>query len=155
LMYRGTCDSWIDTLNTTGEGEGLPSPPPSQAVHSISIFNHPAILLEFDSPESKVLCTDLCNGNPQLLYEISPKAWICPSAYMVIFHFVPCNGEFNPSDSAHLHNIECDNDLPANLINAVLWCKHPDKHTPNQATATLKVACSTPNSPNRLLTGHI
>ena len=135
-MFNG----WIETINTTGEGEGLPLP---------------AILLEFNAPESKALFTDLCNDNLQLLYKISPKARIHPRAYMVIFCFVPCNGEFDPSDSAHLHNIERDNDLLANSINAASWCKCPDKHSPNQATATLKLACSTPDSANHLLTGHI
>ena len=113
------------------------------------------ILLEFDSPESKASFADLCSDNPQLLHEISPKARICLHAYTVIFHFVPCNGTFNSSNNNHLQNIERDNDLPVNSIHTASWCKCPDKHSPNQATAMLKVACSSPDSANRLLTSRI
>ena len=73
----------------------------------------------------------------------------------MIFRFVPCNGTFDPSDNAHLRNIERDNDLPTNSILTASWCKRPDKRSPNQSTATLKVACSSPDLANRFLTGQI
>ena len=38
---------------------------------------------------------------------------------------------------------------------AASWCKRPDKRSPNQTTATLKVACANPDVANCLLTGHI
>ena len=81
----------------TGEGEVLPTP--SWAVHSVSIFDPPSILLEFNSPEVKSFFADLCNDNPQLLHKISPKAQICPWAYMVIFPFISCNGTLTPATS--------------------------------------------------------
>ena len=113
--FRQLFNGWLDVHNTE-EGEDLPPPAPSRAVRSVSIFDRPAILWEFDSPESKALFTDLCNDNPNLLLKIGPKARFRPRAYTVIFRFVPCNGMFDPSDNAHLRNIERDNDLPTNSI---------------------------------------
>ena len=40
-------------------------------------------------------------------------------------------------------------------IAAASWCKHPDRRSPGQTTATLKVTCANPDVANRLLTGHI
>jgi hypothetical protein len=40
-------------------------------------------------------------------------------------------------------------------IASASWCKRPEKRSPNQATASLKVACVNPETANRLLTGHI
>ena len=153
---RQKFNGWIDSLNASDGGDDPPPPPaPSRAIRSVAIFDRPSILLEFNSPESKLMFTDLCNDNPQLLLEVGHKARIRPRAYSVIFRFVPCNGGFNPSDSTHLRNIERDNDLPNRSIISASWCKRPDRHAPNQATATLKVACSTPDSANQLLTGRI
>ena len=87
--------------------------------------------------------------------KLNPKAHIRPRTYAVIFRFVPCNGPFDPSSDEHLCNIENENDLPANSITAASWCKHPDRRSPNQTTATLKVACSNPDAANQMLTGHI
>ena len=94
-------------------------------------------------------------SNSFLLSELSPKACIRPHTYAVIFRFVPCNGTFDPSLDDSLRTIEKENDLPTNAIIAASWCKHPDRRSPNQTTATLKVACANPDVANRLLTGHI
>jgi hypothetical protein len=139
----------------TGEGKGLLPPAPSRAVCSVSIFDRPLILLEFDSPKSKTFFADLCNDNPHRLQEISPKAQIRPQAYTVIYTSSLAMGTSTPATNAHLQNIKHDNDLSSMSILTASWCKHPDKHAPNQATATLKVACSSPDSANRLLTGRI
>ena len=88
-------NGWLVALNTEG-GNG-PPPAPSRAVRSVSIFDRPAILLEFDSPESKISFANLCSDNPQLLHEIGPKARIRPCAYVVIFCFIPCNGRLTPA----------------------------------------------------------
>ena len=93
--------------------------------------------------------------NTFLLSEIGPKAHICPHTFNVIFRFVPCQGQFDPSNSAHLRNIERENDLVDSSIASASWSKHPEKRSPNQSTATLKVACLNPEAANQLLTGCI
>ena len=97
----------------------------------------------------------MLDKNDFLLRKLNPKARIRPRTYAVIFRFVPCNGPFDPSSDEHLRNVEIENDLPANSIIAASWCKRPDKRSPNQTTATLKVACSSPDTANQMLTGRI
>ena len=80
---RKLFNGWIDAHNvqeSSGTGTSSPPPPPapSRVVQNVSIFNRPAMLLEFDSPKSKSLFSDLCDKNPTLLNEISQKARICP-----------------------------------------------------------------------------
>jgi hypothetical protein len=113
------------------------------------------MLLEFESVATEDNFVKLCADNANLLAEINPKARIRPRTFATIFHCIPCKGQFDPSISDHLRNIERENDLPANSIVSASWCKHPEKRSPNQTTATLKVMCSNPESANLLITGRI
>jgi hypothetical protein len=152
---RQLFNGWNDSVEPTETAEGQPPPAPSRAVRNVSIFDRPAMLLEFDSAESKIKFANMIDKNDFLLNEISPKARVCPWTYAVIFRFVPCTGSFDPSLGEHLRNIERENDLPVNSIAAASWCKRPDRRSPNQTTATLKVTCFNPDIANRLLTGRI
>ena len=95
------------------------------------------------------------NKDTLLLNEVNPRPCIRPHTYAVIFHFVPCDGSFNPSLDSHLQDLEKETNLPMNSIAAASWCKHPDRRSPSQTTATLKVACISPDVANHLLTGWI
>ena len=152
---RQLFNGWIDKTNTPDVTDGQPLNGPTRAVRSVSIFDRPSMLLEFDTVDSKIQFVDMIDKNPALLAELSPRAHIRPCTYAVIFHFVPCNGPFDPNVDEHLRNIENENDLPANSIMAALWCKRPDRRSPSQTTATLKVACTNPDIANHLLTGRI
>ena len=148
-------NGWIDKGNSSDVTDGQPPNGPTRAVRSVSIFDRPSILLEFDTADSKIQFVDMINKNPALLAELNPRTRIRPRTYSVIFCFVPCNGPFDPNADEHLRNIENDNDLPANSIVAASWCKRPDRRSPSQTTATLKVACTNPDIANHLLTGRI
>jgi hypothetical protein len=150
---RKTFNDWIDKDTTAPEGE-IP-PPPSRAICSVSIFDRPALLLEFESTASKDSFVKLCDKNPLLLQEIGPKARIRPRTFPIIFRFVPCSGLFDPNNDSHLRNIERENDLVDGSIVSATWCKRPEKRSHNQTTATLKVACLNPETANKLLTGRI
>ena len=145
-------NKWIDNASTSPEGVAHP---PSRAIRSVAIFERPAMLLEFESSDAKDNFAVICANNPSLLSVINPKARIRPCTYAIICRFVPCLGQFDPSIDDHLRNIERENDLSVGSITAASWCKRPDKRAPNQSTATLKVACSNPETANRLLTGRI
>ena len=86
---------------------------------------------------------------------ISPSARIRPRTYPVIFQFVPCNGPFDPYVPEHLRELERENDLKANTISSATWCKRPEKRSPGQTSATLRVQCSDPQTANYLLKEHI
>jgi hypothetical protein len=150
---RQLFNDWIDNHTATPEGED--PPPPSRAIRSVAIFDRPALLLEFESAASKNSFVELCDKNAYLLSEIGPKARIRPRTFSIIFRFVPCKGQFDPSNSDHLRSIERENDLAEGSIASASWCKRPEKRSPNQATATLKVACSNAETANQLLTTRI
>ena len=152
---RQLFNDWVDATAAAEVSEGQPPPAPSRAIRNISVFDRPSLLLKFDSAESKTLFAEMIDKNNFLLKELSPKARIRPRAYTVIFRFVPCGGSFDPSLEEHLCNIEKENDLQPNSISAASWCKHPEKRSPGQTTATLKVACSNPDVANHLITGRI
>ena len=152
---RQLFNDWIDIINSSETVEGQPPPPPSRAVCNVSIFECPSLLLEFDSADSKSQFAEMIEKNNFILKELSPKACIRPRTYAVIFRFVPCNGSFDPNKEDHLCDIEKDNDLQANSISAAKWCKRPNRRSPGQTTATLKVACTNPDIANSLLTGRI
>ena len=152
--HRGMFNDWID-ISLPPTEEGTVPAPPSQAVRNISIFDSPLVLLEFDSAESKSKFEKICSNNPNLLAEFSPKARICPRTYAVILHFVPCSGLFDPSLEAHLREVEVENNLPPNSIVSATWCKRPEKRSPNQKMANLKVFCANPEAANMFITGRI
>ena len=113
------------------------------------------MLLEFESAASKESFVNLCDKNTFLLSKIGPKVHIRPCTFPIIFCFVPCKGQFDPSNSAHLCNIDRENDLADGSIASASWCKCPEKRSPNQTTVTLKVACVNLETANQLLTGRI
>ena len=152
---RQLFNDWIDATSASDAVPDQPTPAPSRAVRNVAIFDCPALLLEFDSAESKDKFTEMIANNSFLLSKLSPKARICPRTYPVIFRFIPCNGTFDPSLNDNLRSVERENDLPTNAIIAASWCKRPDRRSPNQTTAILKVACANPDVANRLLTGRI
>ena len=152
-VLRQLFNNWIDT-NTPAE-EGTVQPPPSHAIWSVSVFDRPAILLEFESDLSKDQFIKMCTSYPKLLVETNSKAHICPHTYTTIFCFVPCSGQFDPGNAEHLQKLECDNDLPSESISSASRCKHLEKRSSNQKTATLKVICVNSTSANLLITGCI
>ena len=97
----------------------------------------------------------ICANNPNLLAEFSPKAHIRPRTYAIVLHFVPCSGLFDPSLKAHLREVEVKNNLPANSIISASRCKCPEKRSPNQKMANLKVFCANPKAANMFITGCI
>ena len=97
----------------------------------------------------------MCADNQNLLLGFSPKARFRPRTYAVILRFVPCTGQFDPSAEAHLREIEAENDIPPNSIASASRCKRPEKRSPGQKTATLKVLCTNPEAANLFITGHI
>jgi hypothetical protein len=66
-----TFNNWINNCTITPKGEN--PPPLSQAVCSISIFDRPVLLLEFESAASKESFIKLCDKNAFFLHFRIPK----------------------------------------------------------------------------------
>ena len=69
--------------------------------------------------------------------------------------FVPCSGQFDPDNEVHLREVEVENNIPPKSIASAVWCKCPEKRSPNQKTATPKVLCTNPETANLFITGRI
>ena len=116
------CNDWIN-ISTPPAEDRAALPPPSRAIHSVSIFDSPSVLLKFDSVNSKAKFEKICADKPELLSEFNLKARIRPRTYAIIMHFVPCSGQFDPGNDAHLREVEVENDIPPNTITLATWCK--------------------------------
>jgi hypothetical protein len=149
--HRDLFNSWIDEDNKANDNFTAPS----KAVRGVTIFDRPAMLIEFDSPSSKNRFAKLCEVAPDLLAKLSPNAQIRIRTYPVIFKFVPCSGAFDPSNPQHLRELEQENDLKPNAIVAASWCKRPEKRSPGQSTANLKVQCQNAETANYVLKERI
>ena len=79
--HRELFNSWFDDDDKANDKFTVPS----RAVRGVSIFDRPAILVEFDTQESKNCFIKLCNETPDLLTKLSPNTWIRPQTYPVIF----------------------------------------------------------------------
>src|ERR1700722_14901156 len=149
--HRDLFNSWFDDDDKTNDNYTAPS----RAVRGVKIFDRPAILVKFDTQESKSRFVKLCDNTPDLLAKLSPNAQIRLRTYPVIFKFVPCIGTFDPSNAQHLRGLEKENDLGPNSISTAEWCKKPEKRSPGQSTANLKVHCASAESANRILQERI
>ena len=122
-----------------------------------------AFLLDLDSPESadrfKTYVTN--PGSSLLPTFFGNAATLKPKGHNIIFKFVPCTGGFDPSNKAHLSEIENNNNLKPGSISSAAWLKQADRHANNQTVTSLKVICSSPESANHLLrertyiSGHV
>ncbi|KAF8811844.1 hypothetical protein BYT27DRAFT_7032797, partial [Phlegmacium glaucopus] len=78
-------------------------------------------------------------------------AAIKAKGYNLIFKFVPCTGNFDPSNAVCIADLETSNNLQPGSISSATWLKQVHRCLPNQKVASLKVVCSSPEAANHLL----
>lgn len=125
------------------------------AIRALQFSDRNAILLEFESVESAKKFRTYCVEHFLLTARICPSAKLQPRTYRVVMKFVPCDGNFDPSDRDHLRHIEEDLNLASNSIITASWIKKPENRAPNQKTANVKVVCSSAETANKLLMERI
>jgi hypothetical protein len=124
---------------------------PKTLVRGIHMRKSGDFILELDSPAAAARFIDYANEHIFLLSDLSPDASIKARSYSLIFKFVPCAGEFDPSDPKCIRRIEDIHGLKTGSIKAASWLKRPDRRAPGQRVATLKVNCTDPQTANTLL----
>src|ERR1700722_15739581 len=70
--HRNLFNSWFDDDDKANDNYTAPS----RAVRGVKIFDRTAILVEFDTQESKSRFVKLCDNTPDLLAKLSPNAQI-------------------------------------------------------------------------------
>ncbi|KAF8801544.1 hypothetical protein BYT27DRAFT_7013154, partial [Phlegmacium glaucopus] len=78
-------------------------------------------------------------------------AAIKTKSFNLIFKFVPCTGDFDPTNPDCIADIETNNGLPSGSITTTSWLKRTDRRSPTQNVASLKVSCASPEAANHLL----
>ena len=74
-----------------------------------------------------------------------------PKKYPIIFKFVPCKDDFNPSNPDHLSLVKKQNGLEQGTISRAHWIKNIEHLATNQSFAFLKVMCLSLEQANTLL----
>ncbi|KAF5375541.1 hypothetical protein D9615_009144 [Tricholomella constricta] len=140
----------------TEEGEAAPAETQTY-IRGMAALDRGAYLFEMATPDAarrfREYATDPILGF--LKTHLGASARIKAKAYNLVFRFVPCGAFFDPSDRDHLNIIEDDNDLPSGSILSASWLKRPDRRSPKQTVASLKVVCSTAEAANRMLQERI
>jgi len=141
----------LDTQEFTLEDDGAVKP--VTTICGIQYFECGAFLLDMDSSESANCLKTYTTkpGSTLITTTFSKSALFKPKGYNLIFKFVPCTGDFDPSDKAHLASIETNNNIKPGSILSASWIKQPDDRATNQTLTFLKVICLSPKSANRLL----
>ena len=148
FALHGKINEWIRSLDQ--EAHQVMSPA-GQPIKVLQFTERGAILLKFESKEYTDHFNTYCRNN-NLLRQICSTVKIQPHTYQVVIKFVPCDGSFSPKDNTQLCAIEAEHNLDKGAIVAAMWIKEPERHSPGQKTANVKVLCATPNAANRLLT---
>ena len=147
FALRGKINEWIRALDQ--ETHQVMSPA-GQPIKALQFTERGAMLLEFESKDYADRFNIYCRDN-NLLKRICNTAKIQQRTYRVIMKFVPCDGSFSPEDETQLRTIEAEHKLDKGAIVAASWIKKPERRSPGQKTANVKVLCATPSAANRLL----
>lgn len=145
------------TLLPAGLEEGEEVPPHLiTRVIGMKTTKRGAYLLEFDSADSAQRFWEYADSNWTAFEDIFGYSMeVRPKAYALIAHFVPCLGQFNPSNRTSLEIIERENGLPRGAIMKAAWLKRPELRSSWQSVATLCLVCNNPVVANDMIWGRI
>jgi hypothetical protein len=134
-----------------------PSTKRNTIVSGIQHLDRNAFLLDMDSPDSALRFKKyaLERGSSLVSSNFGDSAFYKPKEYPVIFKFVPCKDDFDPTNTDHLSLVEKQNGFAPGTISKAHWIKSIDRRAANQSFASLKVICSSPVHANSLLQNRV
>ena len=138
-----------------GNLELVNSPDDKTIIRGIKTLERGAVLFELNSPAAAARFRSYCSEFNLLTSYLGRAAHVKNKAYNLVFRFVPCQGNFDPYDLDHIATIETENGLAAGSITSASWLKKPERRSPNQHVASLKITCSSPEAANHLLRERI
>jgi hypothetical protein len=104
-----------------------------------------------NSPAAATRFRTYCTQFDLLTSSLGVSARVKNKAYNLVFRFVPCQSSFDPSDPDNISTIESENGLEPGSILSASWLKSPERRSPNQHVASLKVVCLSPEAANHLI----
>ena len=160
LKIRDDLNKRLSDLDE-GNLELVNSPDDNTKIRGIQTLERGAYLFEMNSPAAADRFRTYCSDFDLLTSSLGVSARVKDKAYNLVFRFVPCQSSFDPSDPDHISAIETENGLEPGSITSASWIKNPERRSPNQHVASLKVVCSSPEAANHLIrervyvAGHI
>ena len=151
FALQGKINEWIRVL---GQEMHQVMSPAGQPIKVLQFTEWGAMLLKFKSKDYADHFNTYCRDN-NLLKQICNTVKIQQRTYRVVMKFVPCNGSFSSEDKAQLCTIEAKHKLDKGVIVVTSWIKKPERQSPRQKTANVKVLCATPSVAKRLLMEHV
>ncbi|KIM73080.1 hypothetical protein PILCRDRAFT_15528 [Piloderma croceum F 1598] len=120
-------------------------------IRGIQTLERGAYLFELNSPAAADRFHSYCVEFDLLTASLGVSVCVKDKAFNLVFRFVPCQSSFDPSDPDHISAIKTENGLDPGAISSASWLKKPERRSPNQNVASLKVTCSSPEAANHLL----
>jgi hypothetical protein len=154
LKLRDDLNAKLSDLDD-GNFDLADSPGDRTKIRGIQTLERGAYLFELNSPAAAARFRSYCSEFNLLLTSLGRSAHAKDKGYNLVFRFVPCQSSFDPSDLDHISAIETENGLDEGSITSASWIKNPERRSPNQHVASLKVICSSPEAANHLLRERI
>ncbi|KZP05443.1 hypothetical protein FIBSPDRAFT_967267 [Athelia psychrophila] len=139
-------NEWLKEIDDSSQDEVKPS----TIIKAATTQPRGSLLLESDTVDSATRFRSYI-ATRQDLKEISPDATISEQPHKLVLRFIPCNGNFDPTNSNHLCEFENYNNLEAHSIASMAWCHPIEKCAANQAFATATALVTCPRVGNRVL----
>lgn len=123
-------------------------------IRGIQTLERGAYLVELNSPASAIRFRSYCMEFDILAEHLGVTACIKSKAFNLVLRFVPCS-LFKPEDPDHILSLETENNLTPGSVVSASWLKRPNRRSPTQTVASVKVVCSSPEAANHLLRERI
>lgn len=148
---RDKANSWLEEIDQAVDEETKPKTVIKAAIPQ----PRGGLLLELDSVESANRFRYYITTNQDLAEKFGPEAAISKQTHKLIFRFIPCDGDFNPSDPNHIREVEERAGIEPFSIKSMTWCRPENKRAPNQSFANASVIVNSARAGNQLLHGDL
>ena len=140
-------EKFSEALAKVADGNGTPT-----EVRTATILNKGGILFELrDARTAKWLREG--DNREKVAEHFHPECFFRDRTYPILLRFVPITADIYDPDT--IRKIESNLDLPAGSITGASWIKDPARRSRTQKVANVKLACSSPEVANKILTSTV
>lgn len=135
-------NKWLANRN------GDDPPPPNSIIRAVTEYRNKKLLIETDTRETAVWLK--ANATRVIQPLVGQPIKVLGRLYPVVARFMPVLFKTNEEGAREL---EINANLPAQSISHVMWIRNPERRTPGQNFANVKVYCRSAEAANTLVLG--